>query len=292
MSGRDESASDPERRSERQRRREAGERQQEGSSPRRRTARESPGRSPRRPTPTRPARGPARSPPSRGERAAGGEEAHRCRGLRARWAAPCGNSRTSRRPGGAGRRRPVASSRWSRLRRAGGRVAGGRRALPPLAGAAAGREPLTADGAGAPGPRCRPDPAPPRPARASFSPLAAALQAPPPGTPRPPGPCPAPAPSSPLAAARRATPPPGPATPPGTPPPPLPRPAASPDPCGGRAPRPQLAFLGPDSGLWAPAREGAPHAAPRLPDWTRAPQSYLPAQRRTFQLGGGAPWGP
>lgn len=58
-------------------------------------------------------RAPLRRPPDPGEQAAGLEEAHRCRGFQARWAEPCGSSRTSRRRGGAGRRRPVASSRGS-----------------------------------------------------------------------------------------------------------------------------------------------------------------------------------
>lgn len=115
---------------------------------------------------TRPARAPARSPPAPGERAAGEEEAHRCRGPRARWAAPCGSSRTSRRPGGAGRRRPFASSRGSGSSARAAQGAGGRRARPPLPCAAADRPPRTADRARAAGPWHRADPAPARPARA------------------------------------------------------------------------------------------------------------------------------
>lgn len=67
-----------------------------------------------------PRNAPARpqSPPARGKRAAGGGEAHRCRGLRARWAAPRGSSRTSwrlvvRAAGG----RPCASSQGQELMR-------------------------------------------------------------------------------------------------------------------------------------------------------------------------------
>lgn len=121
---------------------------------------------------TRPARAPRGAHPPRGERAAGGEEAHRCRGLRTRWAASCGSSRTSWRPGGAGRRRPVASSRRSRLRRAGGQGAGERSALPPLPCDAAGCRPRTAGRAGAPNPaaaRTPPGPAQPEPSHCGAS---------------------------------------------------------------------------------------------------------------------------
>lgn len=123
---------------------------------------------------------PGAAPTRLGARAAGGG-AHRCRGLRARRAAPRGSSRTSRRPGGAGRR-PGAFSRWS---------GSGARAAQLCGSAAADGRPRTADGARAPRPRHRP--APPRPAQprpceptgaappASFSPLAAGPQAPPSG---------------------------------------------------------------------------------------------------------------
>ena len=115
---------------------------------------------------TRPARAQRGAHPPRGERAAGGEEAHRCRGLRARWAASRGSSRTSWRPGGAGPRRPVASSRRSRLRRAGGPEAG---RGPHSASAALRCSWRPAADCGLcrlPKPRHRPDPAPARPARA------------------------------------------------------------------------------------------------------------------------------
>lgn len=117
--------------------------------------------SPRRPPPGRAAHAQRlpRSPPVPRERAAGGEEAHRCRGLQARWAAPCGSSRTSRRPSCG----PVAARRVrSRVPRSGARAAreraGAALHLPQhRAAATAGlglrAEPLSSDPAAAAGPR-------------------------------------------------------------------------------------------------------------------------------------------
>lgn len=122
----------------------------------------------------RPAPHPARTHPPRGA-GCRREEAHRCRGLRARWAAPCGSSRTSRRPGGRAGGGPRVQS-LVRIRAPAARGGAGAAlrlrcsALPLTAGLGLRTEPAppTPPPPGPrPGPPGPPGPPSPRPATAS-----------------------------------------------------------------------------------------------------------------------------